>query len=218
MEHDSFSRDIATRDLDGRKPPEASSSEESSDDDEEEEDEAAPRIQPGDLPPNSDSDDDDDQLTKPMNRQLNLGNSKADAPPPKSAEEIAAARKARRGKGKPATSNQKGGSDDDGEDNSEDEDMANANRKKTTGKLSDLAAPREMSRREREQAEKAAARERYMKMHLAGKTDEAKADLNRLAQIRKQREAAAAARKAEAEAKEAVQKAALEKSGKKGQR
>ena len=43
----------------------------------------------------------------------------------------------------------------------------------------------------REEIEKQKAKERYMKMHLAGKTDQAKADLARLAIIRKQREDAA---------------------------
>lgn len=45
------------------------------------------------------------------------------------------------------------------------------------------------SRKERESAEAALAKERYMKMHLAGKTDEAKADMARLAEIRAKREA-----------------------------
>ena len=43
----------------------------------------------------------------------------------------------------------------------------------------------------REELEKQQAKERYQKMHLAGKTDEARADLARLALIRKQREDAA---------------------------
>lgn len=51
----------------------------------------------------------------------------------------------------------------------------------------------------REEIEKQKAKERYMKMHLAGKTDQAKADLARLAIIRKQREDAA--RKKEEEKK-----------------
>ncbi|KAI3360108.1 hypothetical protein L3Q82_014420 [Scortum barcoo] len=59
--------------------------------------------------------------------------------------------------------------------------------------------PRQLSRREREEIEKQKAKERYMKMHLAGKTDQAKADLARLAIIRKQREEAA--RKKEEEKK-----------------
>ncbi len=48
------------------------------------------------------------------------------------------------------------------------------------------------SRREREAIEAAAAKERYRKLHEAGKTDEAKADLARLRLIREKREADAA--------------------------
>lgn len=44
-----------------------------------------------------------------------------------------------------------------------------------------------MTRKERESAEAAAAKERYMKAHLAGKTDEAKADMARLAKIKEDR-------------------------------
>lgn len=51
------------------------------------------------------------------------------------------------------------------------------------------------SRRERETLEAAQAKERYMRLHEAGKTDEAKADLERLRKIREEREAAAARRK-----------------------
>uniref|UniRef100_A0A9J7X551 Pdgfa associated protein 1b n=1 Tax=Cyprinus carpio carpio TaxID=630221 RepID=A0A9J7X551_CYPCA len=70
-----------------------------------------------------------------------------------------------------------------------------------TKKVTDieLEGPRQLSRREREEIEKQKAKERYMKMHLAGKTDQAKADLARLAIIRKQREEAA--RKKEEERK-----------------
>lgn len=49
----------------------------------------------------------------------------------------------------------------------------------------------------REEIEKQKAKERYMKMHLAGKTDQAKADLARLAIIKKQREDAAKKKEAE---------------------
>ncbi|CAL8274968.1 unnamed protein product [Lota lota] len=63
----------------------------------------------------------------------------------------------------------------------------------------ELDEPKQLSRREREELEKQKAKERYMKMHLAGKTDQAKADLARLAIIRKQREDAA--RKKEEEKK-----------------
>lgn len=51
----------------------------------------------------------------------------------------------------------------------------------------------------REEIEKQRARVRYLKMHLAGKSDEAKADLARLAIIKKEREEAA--RKKEEERK-----------------
>ncbi|KAM6964629.1 pdgfa associated protein 1a [Tautogolabrus adspersus] len=55
----------------------------------------------------------------------------------------------------------------------------------------DVAAPRELSRREREEIEKQKSKERYMKLHLEGKTEQARADLARLAIIKKQREDAA---------------------------
>ncbi|KAJ8384142.1 hypothetical protein AAFF_G00208440 [Aldrovandia affinis] len=55
----------------------------------------------------------------------------------------------------------------------------------------DVSAPKELSRREREEIEKQRAKERYMKLHLEGKTEQARADLARLAIIKKQREDAA---------------------------
>lgn len=73
----------------------------------------------------------------------------------------------------------------------------------------DVAAPRELSRREREEIEKQKSKERYMKLHLEGKTDQAKADLARLAIIKKQREDAAKKRdelRKEKEAEEAKAK------------
>lgn len=48
----------------------------------------------------------------------------------------------------------------------------------------------QLSRREREEIEKQRAKAHYQKLHAAGKTDEARADLARLAIIRKQREEA----------------------------
>jgi len=72
-----------------------------------------------------------------------------------------------------------------------------------------------LSRREREELEKQAAKERYEKLHLAGKTDEARADLARLALIRKQREDAARKReeekKAQDDAKTAAEQRLLDK-------
>ncbi|KAJ7992053.1 hypothetical protein DPEC_G00274580 [Dallia pectoralis] len=67
-----------------------------------------------------------------------------------------------------------------------------------------LEEPRSLSRREREEIEKQKAKERYMKMHLAGHTDQAKADLARLAIVRKQREDAARKKEEERKAKEAA--------------
>ncbi|KAM4634929.1 pdgfa associated protein 1b isoform 2-T2 [Polymixia lowei] len=72
----------------------------------------------------------------------------------------------------------------------------------------EMDEPRQLSRREREEIEKQKAKERYMKMHLAGKTDQAKADLARLAIIRKQREEAAKKKEEEKKAKEAAAAAA----------
>ncbi|XP_029433455.1 28 kDa heat- and acid-stable phosphoprotein [Rhinatrema bivittatum] len=68
----------------------------------------------------------------------------------------------------------------------------------------DLDGPKELSRREREEIEKQKAKERYMKMHLAGKTEQAKADLARLAIIRKQREEAAKKKEEERKVKDAA--------------
>lgn len=97
------------------------------------------------------------------------------------------------------------GGDDEEEDEVDEEDLINPNHATPkTFKTSDLSsASREPSRREREAKEKKGAQDRYWKLHAAGKTDQAKTDLARLAAIRKQREEAAAQRKAEQEAKTA---------------
>lgn len=61
----------------------------------------------------------------------------------------------------------------------------------------------------REEIEKQKAKERYMKLHLEGKTEQARADLARLAIIKKQREDAAKKReelRKEKEAEEAKSK------------
>ncbi|KAI2779352.1 hypothetical protein F4815DRAFT_473959 [Daldinia loculata] len=64
-----------------------------------------------------------------------------------------------------------------------------------------------MSRKERETLEAQQAKERYRKLHEAGKTDEAKADLARLRLIREKRDAEAARKQAEKEEREAQEKA-----------
>ncbi|KAK3346688.1 casein kinase substrate phosphoprotein PP28-domain-containing protein [Lasiosphaeria hispida] len=63
------------------------------------------------------------------------------------------------------------------------------------------------NRRERESLEAAQAKERYRKLHEAGKTDEAKADLARLKLIREKREAESARKQAEKEEREAQEAA-----------
>merc|ERR1712037_1050433 len=60
---------------------------------------------------------------------------------------------------------------------------------------------------ERKEIDKAKAKAHYQKMHAAGKTEEARADLARLAIIRKQREDAAKKRDEEKKAKEEAAKA-----------
>lgn len=59
----------------------------------------------------------------------------------------------------------------------------------------------QLTRREREALQAQQAKERYQKLHAEGKTDEAKADLARLAIIKERREQEAARKKAEAEEK-----------------
>ncbi|KAK8131098.1 hypothetical protein PG984_007536 [Apiospora sp. TS-2023a] len=81
----------------------------------------------------------------------------------------------------------------------EDEEVASVTKgvKKLSTKAPAAGVP--MSRRERETMEAAAAKERYRKLHEAGKTDEAKADMARLALIREKRAAEAARKEAEKE-------------------
>ncbi|KAM0552008.1 hypothetical protein ACHAPJ_008118 [Fusarium lateritium] len=108
--------------------------------------------------------------------------------------------------------------EDDDSDSDEDEDMpANPNHSKKARKqaatgVDDItegvenldAAP---SRREREALEAAAAKEKHMRLTAQGKTDESKADLERLKAIREQRALDAARRQAEKEEREEQEKA-----------
>ncbi|KAI1487425.1 hypothetical protein F5X96DRAFT_149561 [Biscogniauxia mediterranea] len=106
----------------------------------------------------------------------------------------------------------------DSEEESEDEDMpANPNHSKAARNMTKAQPDVEeitegvkkvaMSRKERESMEAAQAKERYRKLHEAGKTDEAKADMARLRLIREKREAEAARKAAEKEEREALEKA-----------
>lgn len=60
----------------------------------------------------------------------------------------------------------------------------------------------QLSRREREEIERQRAAAAYQKAHAEGKTEQARADLARLAIIRQQREEAAKRREAEKKSKE----------------
>lgn len=98
-------------------------------------------------------------------------------------------------------------SDSDEDEDSSDDDMpANPNHSKAARNQAKAPAPEveevaesvkklstkptaSMSRKERESMEAAQAKERYRKLHEAGKTDEAKADMARLKLIREKREA-----------------------------
>ncbi|XP_059047105.1 28 kDa heat- and acid-stable phosphoprotein [Achroia grisella] len=82
---------------------------------------------------------------------------------------------------------------------------------KKNKKLSNLdnlgeAEKPQLSRREREEIERQRAAAAYQKAHAEGKTEQARADLARLAIIRQQREEAAKRREAEKKAKEETPK------------
>ena len=182
-----FSRNLRPLDADGNevseKDPNATSSEEEEDDDDEEE---------------SSSEEDENKPT--LTREERRAAAKA-------RKEAAIAKK----KGVPQPGDMPSSSEE-----SEDEDMpANPNHSKASRKQAS-AAPvaleeategvkdlsvggkgkgkpiAELSRREREAVQAQQAKERYQKLHEAGKTDEAKADLARLKLIREKREAEAA--------------------------
>ncbi|KAF3922722.1 hypothetical protein ABW21_db0206303 [Orbilia brochopaga] len=99
----------------------------------------------------------------------------------------------------------------DDEDEEEEEEVASSSKQKQpakpavagfqTGNPNAGNIDPTVSRREREAAEAAAAKERYRKLHEAGKTEEAKSDLARLAIIRKEREEKAKQRQAEIDEK-----------------
>lgn len=101
-------------------------------------------------------------------------------------------------------------SDEEEDDDDDDDIPPNPNRTPNKPSSSKDGTP-ELSRREREAVEAQKARDKYMKLHMEGKTEEARADLERLRLIREQREAAKARKEAEKEEKEARmrEKAAL---------
>ncbi|KAF7883081.1 hypothetical protein EAF00_011570 [Botryotinia globosa] len=125
----------------------------------------------------------------------------------------------------------------DSEEESEDDDMpANPNHSKAArdqakappksvdevaddvAKMSVSKKPQELSRKEREALEAQKKKEAWQKLHLAGKTDEAQADLARLAKIREERKLAADRRAAEEEERKEQDKAKSEQLAKEQKR
>lgn len=122
---------------------------------------------------------------------------------------------------KPATKGDKSNSEDETESESESEEESDDNKKGVAGLIQienpnrrqlkakklatlnetlDTAEPAQLSRREREELERQRKKLHYQKLQAEGKTDEARADLARLAIIKQQR--AEAAKKREDEKKE----------------
>merc|ERR1711997_247423 len=87
-------------------------------------------------------------------------------------------------------------------------------RQKKVTELNASSSKAQLARREREEIEKQKAKAHYQKLHAAGKTEEARADLARLAIIRKQREEAAKKREEEQKAKEQASKTKKESTDK----
>ncbi|KAH7882040.1 casein kinase substrate phosphoprotein PP28-domain-containing protein [Phlebopus sp. FC_14] len=167
---------VATDPRRARKTDDGDDADADSDEDEEEESEASS----SDSPPAPSSSVPQPELTRAERRELK--------------KKQAAAKHAHK-----PTANSDGEEDGDGDD----ADLINPNHVEKKLNISDLGAPRELTRKEREAKEKQEAKDRYWKLHVAGKTAEAKSDLARLQKIRAEREAAQAKRKAEAEAKAA---------------
>lgn len=115
-------------------------------------------------------------------------------------------------------------SDSSGDDSSSEDEKDNViqtnnpnhvkSKEKKLSQLDDITSvgTGELSRREREEIAKQEAARRYQKLHAEGKTDEARADLARLAIVRKQREEAARQREEEKKERERKQNAAKEAS------
>ncbi|KAL4792297.1 major facilitator superfamily domain-containing protein [Aspergillus venezuelensis] len=106
----------------------------------------------------------------------------------------------------PPTTNTKGKAPSpraaDDEDEDEDPTLpANPNYRKPKKTEDGENGEAQLSRREREAIEAQQARERYMKLHAEGKTDEARADLARLALVRERREEERLRKEAEKEEK-----------------
>lgn len=91
--------------------------------------------------------------------------------------------------------------------------LSNPNRARRNDDEEEGDAP--LSRKEKEALEAAAAKERYRKLHEAGKTDEAKSDMARLKKIREERELARLRRLELEEERKAEMEAKLAQSSRK---
>lgn len=194
-----FSRDLQPLDKDGNPVSMWSKGDKGGDDDSSEEDSEE------DSDEESEEEESDDDAKKPA-----ADASREDRKAEKKARKEAAIRKA---KGKNV---QVGDMPSSSEEESEDEDddmPANPNHSKAARKQAakpqgmsdeeedgddDKPKPKkpvaQMSRKEREAFEAAQAKEKFMKLHLDGKTDEAKSDLARLQEVRERRAAEASRR------------------------
>ncbi|TGJ84464.1 hypothetical protein E0Z10_g4319 [Xylaria hypoxylon] len=208
-----FSRDLRPLDADGNEvsmwsenaqKKKGGASDDDDDDDDSEEDSEE----------DSDEDSDDDSDAGPSQAQQEQTREERRAA--KKAQKDAAVAKKQKGQ------IQVGDLPSDSEEEEEDDMPANPNHSKAARQQTRVAPPAveaateavsklsvnksTMSRREREALEKQQAAERYRKLHAEGKTDEAKADMARLQQIREKREADAARKQAEKEEKDEVEK------------
>ncbi|CAJ2508552.1 Uu.00g135780.m01.CDS01 [Anthostomella pinea] len=175
-------------------------------------------------------DDDDDDSSEEDSEEDSDEDSEDEAGPSKNAELSREERRQQKKAQKEAAVAKKkkgavqvGDMPTDSDEDSEDDDMpANPNHSKAARNMTKAqpAAVEEitegvkkvaMSRKERESVEAQQAKDRYRKLHEAGKTDEAKADMARLRLIREKREADAARKAAEKEEKEAQEKAQKDK-------
>ncbi|KAI1804632.1 casein kinase substrate phosphoprotein PP28-domain-containing protein [Daldinia bambusicola] len=194
-----FSRDLRPLDADGNEISMWSEDARKNEEEEEEEEESS-----------EEEDSDEDDEAGPAQQQAEL--TREERKQAKKAQKEAAIAKKKKVV-------QVGDLPTDSEEEEEDDDMpANPNHSKAARNMTKApaAAVEEvtegvknlaMSRKERESLEAAQAKERYRKLHEAGKTDEAKADLARLRLIREKREAEAARKQAEKEEREAQEKA-----------
>ncbi|KAI0150791.1 hypothetical protein GGR57DRAFT_471597 [Xylariaceae sp. FL1272] len=195
-----FSRDLRPLDADGNEISMWSADAQNKDSDDEDD---------SDDDSEEDSDDDSDDNAGPSQAQQELTREERKAQ--KKAQKDAAAAKKKK-------QVQVGDLPSDSEEESDDGMPANPNHSKAARKqtqvvpsvddaaegMSKMSVNKSnMSRKERESLEAQQAKERYRKLHEAGKTDEAKADMARLRLIREKREADAARRQAEKEERDA---------------